>query len=137
LGLGTFCSWDVMGLGRFIGGTLCSGTFCGWDVFGLGRFVGAPVFNLFLVFSARNGVEFNFARTDFKNGGLRLSKFAEDIRPTIIHLLCILNLYRAKISDHQTSQDPDFYGAKTDLVEVIFFSFERSAPPCAVRANFL
>jgi hypothetical protein len=28
-----------LGLGRFIGGTLCSGTFCSWDVFGLGRFV--------------------------------------------------------------------------------------------------
>jgi hypothetical protein len=47
LGLGTFCSWDLLGLGRFKGGTLCSGTFCSWDVFGLGRFVygrfvGAP-----------------------------------------------------------------------------------------------
>jgi hypothetical protein len=26
-------------LGRLIGGTLCSGTFCSWDVSGLGRFV--------------------------------------------------------------------------------------------------
>jgi hypothetical protein len=28
-----------MGLGRFIGGTICSGTFCSWDVSRLGRFV--------------------------------------------------------------------------------------------------
>jgi hypothetical protein len=38
-----------LGLGRFIGGTLCGGTFWGWDVFCLGRFVwgrfvGAPFF---------------------------------------------------------------------------------------------
>jgi hypothetical protein len=47
-GVGKFCSWDLLGLGRFIGGTLCGGTFCSWDVFGLGRFVlgrfvGAPI----------------------------------------------------------------------------------------------
>jgi hypothetical protein len=38
--LGTFCSWDVLGLGRFIGGILCSGTFCIWDVCRLGRCLG-------------------------------------------------------------------------------------------------
>ncbi len=36
--LGTFCSWDDLGLGRFIGGTLSSGTFCSWDVFWPGIF---------------------------------------------------------------------------------------------------
>jgi hypothetical protein len=34
-----FCSWDVLGLGRFVAGMLCLGTFCIWDVSRLGRFV--------------------------------------------------------------------------------------------------
>ncbi len=30
--VGTFCSWDVLDLGRFIVVTLCIGTFLGWDI---------------------------------------------------------------------------------------------------------
>ncbi len=39
MGLGSFCSWDVLELGRFTFGTLCIGIFCIWDFFRLGRFV--------------------------------------------------------------------------------------------------
>ncbi len=52
-GLGTFFSWDVLVLGRFIGGTLCSGAFCSWNIFRLegfvfGRFVGVPKITYFV-----------------------------------------------------------------------------------------
>ena len=43
---------------------------------------------------------------------------------TLAHIPFLENKYcRAKISDHQTSQDPDFYGAKTALVEVILCKY--------------
>ncbi len=39
MGLGWFCSWEVLELGHFTFGTLRIGTFSIWDVFRLGRFV--------------------------------------------------------------------------------------------------